>query len=58
MMVALRRADLLVAVGAELEVGWLPAAIQGASGGPSSSSPFQSRQVRSGRSPCRLASPE
>jgi zinc/manganese transport system substrate-binding protein len=30
MMVALRRADLLVAVGAELEVGWLPAAIQGA----------------------------
>jgi zinc/manganese transport system substrate-binding protein len=31
MMVALRRADLLVAVGAELEGGWLPAAIQGAS---------------------------
>lgn len=31
MMVALRRADLLVAVGAELEVGWLPAAVQGAS---------------------------
>lgn len=31
MMVALRRADLLVAVGGELEVGWLPAAIQGAS---------------------------
>lgn len=31
MMVALRRADLLVAVGADLEVGWLPAAIQGAS---------------------------
>jgi zinc/manganese transport system substrate-binding protein len=31
MMVALRRADLLVSVGAELEVGWLPAAIQGAS---------------------------
>jgi zinc/manganese transport system substrate-binding protein len=31
MMVSLRRADLLVAVGAELEVGWLPAAIQGAS---------------------------
>jgi zinc/manganese transport system substrate-binding protein len=30
MMVALRRADLLVAVGAELEVGWLPAAMQGA----------------------------
>jgi zinc/manganese transport system substrate-binding protein len=31
MMMALRRADLLVAVGADLEVGWLPAAIQGAS---------------------------
>jgi zinc/manganese transport system substrate-binding protein len=31
MMVALRRADLVVAVGAELEVGWLPAALQGAS---------------------------
>ena len=31
MMVALRNADLLVAVGAELEVGWLPAALQGAS---------------------------
>jgi zinc/manganese transport system substrate-binding protein len=31
MMMALRRADLLLAVGAELEVGWLPAAIQGAS---------------------------
>jgi zinc/manganese transport system substrate-binding protein len=31
MMVALRRADLLLAVGAELEVGWLPAALQGAS---------------------------
>ncbi len=30
MMVMLRRADLVVAVGAELEVGWLPAAIQGA----------------------------
>lgn len=30
MMVELRRADLLVAVGAELEVGWLPAALQGA----------------------------
>ena len=30
MMVALRRADLLVAVGAELEVGWLPAALRGA----------------------------
>lgn len=29
MMVALRRADLLVAVGADLEVGWLPAALQG-----------------------------
>jgi len=31
MVVALRRADLVVAVGADLEVGWLPAAIQGAS---------------------------
>ncbi|WP_429886343.1 metal ABC transporter substrate-binding protein [Geoalkalibacter halelectricus] len=30
MMVALRRADLVVAVGAELEVGWLPPALQGA----------------------------
>jgi zinc/manganese transport system substrate-binding protein len=30
MMIALRRADLLVAVGADLEVGWLPAAIRGA----------------------------
>ena len=30
MMAALRRADLLLAVGAELEVGWLPAAISGA----------------------------
>jgi zinc/manganese transport system substrate-binding protein len=30
MMVALRHADLLVAVGAELEIGWLPPAIQGA----------------------------
>lgn len=30
MMVALRRADLVVAVGAELEGGWLPAAIRGA----------------------------
>ncbi len=30
MMAALRRADLLVAVGAELEVGWLPAAQRGA----------------------------
>jgi len=31
MMAALRNADLVVSVGAELEVGWLPAAIQGAS---------------------------
>ncbi len=30
MMAALRRADLLVAVGAELEIGWLPSAIKGA----------------------------
>jgi zinc/manganese transport system substrate-binding protein len=30
MMIALRRADLLVAVGAELEIAWLPVAIQGA----------------------------
>ncbi len=30
MMAALRRADLVVAVGAELEIGWLPAAIRGA----------------------------
>ncbi|MFN3714728.1 MAG: metal ABC transporter substrate-binding protein [Alcanivoracaceae bacterium] len=30
MMVALRQADLVVAVGAELEIGWLPPAIQGA----------------------------
>ncbi|MDD3519309.1 MAG: metal ABC transporter substrate-binding protein [Chromatiales bacterium] len=30
MLAALRRADLVVAVGAELEVGWLPAALQGA----------------------------
>ncbi|MBP1635653.1 MAG: periplasmic solute binding protein [Acidobacteria bacterium] len=30
MMLALRRADLLVAVGADLEVGWLPAALQSA----------------------------
>lgn len=30
MMLALRRADLLVAVGADLEVGWLPAALRGA----------------------------
>lgn len=29
-MAGLRRADLLVSMGAELEVGWLPAAIQGA----------------------------
>jgi zinc/manganese transport system substrate-binding protein len=29
MMAALRRADLVVSVGAELEVGWLPAALQG-----------------------------
>jgi zinc/manganese transport system substrate-binding protein len=31
MMLALRRADLLIAVGADLEVGWLPAALRGAS---------------------------
>ena len=30
MMAALRRADMVVSVGAELEVGWLPAAIDGA----------------------------
>ena len=30
MMLALRRADLLVAVGADLEVGWLPAALRSA----------------------------
>ena len=30
MMIALRRARLLVAVGAELESGWLPAAVRGA----------------------------
>lgn len=30
MMLALRRADLLVAVGADLEVGWLPAALKNA----------------------------
>lgn len=30
MMVALRNADLLVAVGADLEIAWLPAALQGA----------------------------
>lgn len=29
MMVILRRADLLIAVGADLEIGWLPAALQG-----------------------------
>ena len=33
MMVALRNAGLLVAVGAELEVGWLPAALKGAGNG-------------------------
>ncbi len=33
MMVALRNANLLVSVGAELEVGWLPAALRGASNG-------------------------
>jgi zinc/manganese transport system substrate-binding protein len=33
MMRALRDANLVVAVGAELEVGWLPAAIQGAANG-------------------------
>ena len=33
MMRALRDADLVVAVGAELEVGWLPAALQGAANG-------------------------
>jgi len=30
MMTALRRADLLAAIGAELEIGWLPAALQSA----------------------------
>jgi zinc/manganese transport system substrate-binding protein len=30
MMIALRRADLLLAVGADLEVAWLPAALRGA----------------------------
>ncbi len=30
MMAAMRRADLLVAVGAELEIGWLPAVLGGA----------------------------
>jgi len=39
MMAALRRADLVVSVGAELEVGWLPAAIDGAA----------NRNVRPGR---------
>jgi zinc/manganese transport system substrate-binding protein len=33
MMIALRRANLLVAVGADLEAGWLPAAIRGAGNG-------------------------
>jgi zinc/manganese transport system substrate-binding protein len=33
MMLALRRADLVVAVGADLEVGWLPAALQSAANG-------------------------
>lgn len=33
MMRALRDADLLVAVGAELEIGWLPAALSGAANG-------------------------
>ena len=40
MMAALRRADMVVSVGAELEVGWLPAAIDGAN----------NRDVRPGRS--------
>ncbi len=31
MMLAVRRADLVMAVGADLEVGWLPAVLQGAS---------------------------
>lgn len=31
MMLAVRRADLVLAVGADLEVGWLPAVFQGAS---------------------------
>ena len=30
MMLALRRAELVVAVGADLEIGWLPAALRGA----------------------------
>ncbi len=33
MMLALRRADLLVAVGADLEIGWLPAALRSAGNG-------------------------
>lgn len=33
MMIALRNADLLVSVGAELEIGWLPAALGGANNG-------------------------
>ncbi|MEQ8271929.1 metal ABC transporter substrate-binding protein [Algiphilus sp.] len=33
MMAALRNADMVVAVGAELEIGWLPAAIDGANNG-------------------------
>ena len=33
MMVAMRRADLLLAVGADLEIGWLPAALRGANNG-------------------------
>lgn len=33
MMIALRNADLLVSVGAELEIGWLPAALEGANNG-------------------------
>lgn len=33
MMAALRNADIVVAVGAELEIGWLPAAIDGANNG-------------------------
>lgn len=39
MMAALRRADLVVSVGAELEAGWLPAAIGGAN----------NRDIRPGR---------
>lgn len=33
MMLALRRADLVIAVGADLELGWLPAALQSAANG-------------------------